>query len=61
VQQEAKNRSKDEFNQIDEETNAIDNFLYALKVPETKRQYPAAPAAASRTPGLAQITPALLS
>ncbi|HEX2405868.1 MAG TPA: hypothetical protein VHJ38_01565 [Nitrososphaeraceae archaeon] len=28
------------FNLFDEETNVMDNFLYALKARETKRQYP---------------------
>lgn len=40
VQQESKIRSNDEYNQFDEDNNAIHNFLYALKAPETKRQYP---------------------
>jgi hypothetical protein len=40
VQQESKIRSNNEFNQVYEENNAIDNFLYALKAPETRRQYP---------------------
>jgi hypothetical protein len=40
VQQETKIRSNNEFNPDHEENNAIDNFLYALKAPETKRQYP---------------------
>jgi len=28
------------FNLFDEENNVMDNFLYALKAPDTKRQYP---------------------
>ena len=40
MQQESKIRCNDEFNQVGEDNNAIDNFLYALKAPETKRQYP---------------------
>ncbi|MDW3627048.1 MAG: hypothetical protein QOK72_10425 [Nitrososphaeraceae archaeon] len=37
VQQRKKSNNKS-FNLFDEENNAIDNFLYALKAPETKRQ-----------------------
>ena len=37
MQQEQKNQILIPFA---EENNAIDNFLYALKAPETKRQYP---------------------
>ena len=37
VQQEQENKM---LSHSGEENNAIDNFLYALKAPETKRQYP---------------------
>jgi hypothetical protein len=40
VHQEQKNQINNHFDHFDEENNAIDNFLYALKAPETKRQYP---------------------
>jgi hypothetical protein len=40
VQQEQKNRITSQLDHLSEENNAIDNFLYALKAPETKRQYP---------------------
>jgi hypothetical protein len=40
VQQEQKNNTNSKFDYLGEENNAIDNFLYALKAPETKRQYP---------------------
>jgi hypothetical protein len=37
VQSEQKNQIISKFDHLDEENNAIDNFLYALKAPETKR------------------------
>jgi hypothetical protein len=40
VQQEKKNHIISSFNLFDEENNVRENFLYALKAPETKRQYP---------------------
>ena len=35
-----KNQITNKVDGSDEENNAIDNFLFALKAPETKRQYP---------------------
>lgn len=40
VQQEQQNKISSQFDYKSEENNSIDNFLYALKAPETKRQYP---------------------
>jgi hypothetical protein len=40
VQQEQINQITSQLDHFDQENNAIDNFLYALKAPETKRQYP---------------------
>jgi hypothetical protein len=40
VQQEQINQITNQLDHFDQENNAIDNFLYALKAPETKRQYP---------------------
>ena len=39
MQQEQKNQKISQFDHF-EENSPIDNFLYALKAPETKRQYP---------------------
>ena len=35
-----KNQITNKVDGSDEENNAIDNFLFALKAPETKRQHP---------------------
>ncbi len=40
VQQEQINQITSQLDHFEQENNAIDNFLYALKAPETKRQYP---------------------
>ena len=40
MQQEQINQITSQLVHFDQENNAIDNFLYALKAPETKRQYP---------------------
>jgi hypothetical protein len=39
VQQEKKNHIISHY-LFDEENNVMENFSYALKAPETKRQYP---------------------
>ena len=40
MQQEQIYQITNQLDHFDQENNAIDNFLYALKAPETKRQYP---------------------
>ena len=40
VEQKSQIKPNNELNKFDVENNAIDKFLYALKAPETKRQYP---------------------
>jgi hypothetical protein len=40
VQQDQINQITSQLDHVDQENNAIHNLLYALKVPETKRQYP---------------------
>ncbi len=40
MQQEQKNQITSQLDHFDQEKNAIENFLYPLKAPETKRQYP---------------------